>query len=126
MTPRKVVERYLEEVLVLGDPDAAVELIGNPVLRQRVDAFRGAFPDLALTLRHIVAEGPVVAVDLTAKATHTGPFQGVPATGRAWTATCSAFYLVDTDRIVDFWITWDLLTILEQIGGVERTALASA
>jgi predicted ester cyclase len=50
----------------------------------------------------------------------------VTPTGRRWAATCSAFYRVVDERIVDSWMNWDLLGILEQLGGVRRAETASA
>jgi predicted ester cyclase len=124
--PRHVIERYLREVLKGSATDAADELIGSDVVRQKVLAFRGPFPDLAVTPNLVVAEGPYVAVHLTASGTHAGIFLGVPATGRRWAASCSAIYRVEHGRVIDSWVNWDLLTILEQLGGVQRAATASA
>jgi predicted ester cyclase len=76
--------------------------------------------------RLVIAEPPYVAVHLTARGTHRGIFQGIPATGRSWAASCSALYRIEDGRIVDCWENWDLLGILEQLGGVRRPATASA
>lgn len=124
--PKRVVERYLEEVLNRKDPGAAEELISNRSFEQRVAAFLNAFPDLEVKLDSVVAEGSSVAVHLTGQATHLAPFQGMPATGKRWSATCSALYEVADGRIADAWVNWDLLTIMEQIGAVRRTEGASA
>lgn len=67
----------------------------------------------------------MVAVHLVGQGTHLGLFQGIPATGRRWSASCTALYRVHAGRIVDFWINWDELAILEH-GGVARRAPASA
>ena len=123
---RRVVERYLYEVLNGHGPASSQELISNETFRQRVDTFRRSFPDLAVTPHVMVANGDYVAVHLTGRATHRGIFQGVPATGRSWSATCSALYRVEDGRIADFWVNWDVLTILEQLGAVQRSAAVSA
>lgn len=123
---RSVVERYLGEVLERKDADAGERLISNETLKQKVMAFLVAFPDLEITAHKIVTEGSLVACHLAGAATHRAPFQGIPASGKRWTATCSAFYEVADGRIADAWINWDLLSIMEQIGGVRRTEGASA
>lgn len=124
--PKQVVERYLDEVLNRKNPKAADELIWNETLKQRVSAFLSAFPDLEVTTQHLLAEGDTVAAHLSSQATHQGAFQGMPPTGKRWTATCSALYQVRDGRIADSWVNWDLLAIMEQIGAVRRTESASA
>lgn len=121
-----VIGRYLDEVLMAGDLSILEQLVSNEALKQRVMSFRRAFPDLAITSRLLISEGDFVAVHFTGRATHRDFFQGVPATGRVWTAGCTALYRVENHRIVDGWVNWDLLAILEQIGGVRRAATASA
>jgi|SRR5215207_2409275 len=120
-----VVERFVEEVLNRHDLVALDELVADETLKQRVRMFLGAFPDLEVTPNLVVADDELVAVHLVGHGTHEGTFQGVPPTGRRWAATCSAFYRVADGRIVDSWLNWDLLGILEQVGGVRRADTAS-
>lgn len=124
--PEAVVHRYIAEVLNGGNPNALDELVANDALMQRVTGFLAAFPDLAVTTHLVIAEEDTVAVHTTARATHQGTFQGMPATGRQWSASATGLYRVRGNRIVDFWVNWDLLTIMEQIGGVQRARTASA
>lgn len=124
--PRSVVKRYVSEVLVGGDEPAAGRLIANEPFRQRVRTFRKAFPDLAVEPELLFAERDLVAMRATARATHLGTFQGVPPTGRSWSATCTALYRVRGGAIVDAWVQWDVLGILEQIGAVRRAGVATA
>lgn len=125
-TPADVVRRYLTRALGSGEPSALEELVSSDDLRRRLASFRRAFPDLAVSVRLLIAEGDLVGVHLTGGGTHRGFFQGIPPTGRAWTAGCSALYRVENGRIADAWVNWDLLAILEQIGGVTRAPTASA
>jgi steroid delta-isomerase-like uncharacterized protein len=123
---RYVVGRYIDDVLTAGKLSVLDELVSNEQLRQRVVTFRRAFPDLVITSRLLIAEDELVAVHMTGRGTHRDFFQGVPATGRVWTAGCTGIYRVRNQRIVDEWVNWDLLAILEQIGGISRAATASA
>jgi predicted ester cyclase len=117
-----VVERYVEEVLNRHDLDALEELVADETLKQRVRLFLEAFPDLEVTTNLVVADGELVAVNLIGRGTHAGTFQGVPPTGRCWAATCSAFYRVEGERIADAWVNWDVLGILDQLGGPPATS----
>ena len=49
--PKRVVERYLAEVLNGTNPGSAAELISNEAFEDRVQGFRGAFPDLSVETR---------------------------------------------------------------------------
>jgi len=122
----RVVERFIDEILSGGRPEAAPELMDNDLLRDRTAALRKAFADLRVVIVRTVARGPLVAVHLLASGTHTGPFQGGHPTGRIWTSSATAIFEVRHGRIVDFWLTWDTLDILDQLGILVRTADSSA
>lgn len=124
--PRTVITQYVTQVLAGGDAQAAKRLIANEPFRQRVHAFRTAFPDVSVEPELLIAEGDLVALRATGRGTHLGTFQGVAPTGRSWTATCTALYRVRGGAIVDAWVQWDVLAILEQIGGVRRAGAATA
>jgi steroid delta-isomerase-like uncharacterized protein len=112
------VERLIDEVLNGHDLASLDELVADETLKQRLRLFLEAFPDLRVDANLVVADGELVAVNLIARGTHKGTFQGVPPTGRRWAATCGAFYRVEDGRIVDGWVNWDLLGIFEQLGTV--------
>jgi steroid delta-isomerase-like uncharacterized protein len=124
MTPKRVVERYLAEVL--GGDRSADELVSGAELRQRVDALRRAFPDLEIETIALLGEDDLVAGHLVGRGTHLGVYQGVPPTGHTWEARCTAVYRVEDGRIADAWVTWDQLSLLEQLGAVERVQTVSA
>ena len=126
MEPREVVERYLREVLNGSGPARPEELISNESFRQRIHTFRRAFPDLEVKTHLLVVEGDKVAGHFTGRGTHRGLFQGVPATDRQWVASCTAVYRVADGRIAEAWVNWDLLSMMEQIGALERAPTASA
>lgn len=123
---RCVVERYLREVLEGTGPATLEELVSDEPLRQQARAFRRSFGALEVTPHLIVERGEYAAVHFSARGLHQGMFQGIRATGHAWTASCSALFRVETGRISDSWVTWDALAILEQIGGVRRRPESSA
>lgn len=124
--PREVVETYLRAVLNREGPETVDELIASDTFRVKIGAFRTAFPDLVVIPRVVIADGNFVAVHASGRGTHLGIFQGVPPTGRNWTASCTALYRVEHGKIADFWVNWDLLAILEQLGAVSRASFASA
>ena len=46
--------------------------------------------------------------------------------GNAWDAPCTAVYRVESGRIAEAWVNWDLLALMEQVGAVERVQTVSA
>ena len=75
-----------------------------------------AFPDFSAEIRHIVAEGDLVATYKTFSGTHQGDFMGVPATGRH--ASFDAFDLLRlrAGKVVDHWVVLDVPALLRQLG----------
>lgn len=81
-------------------------------------AMRGAFPDYHYTIEDEIAEGDRVVQRWTARGTHTGDFQGVPATGKRVTMTGISIYRVANNKLVEGWTSVDLLSLLQQINAV--------
>ena len=117
---KALVKRFIEEVFVQHDPSNIEELVSNESLQQIAPGTVQAFPDMEMTVEHLIAEGDIVAVRVSAAATHKGEFRGIAATGRRWEATASAWYQVREGKISDFWVNWDWLAIMEAIGAVQR------
>lgn len=126
MTPRRVVERYVTEVLTGPGGLAADEVVASSVLAQRSARLRVAFPDLEVRTVVLLAERDLVAGHFEARGTHRGLFQGVPPTGRRCETSWTAVYRIEDGRIADAWGTWDLLSLMEQLAAVERVATVSA
>jgi hypothetical protein len=116
----------LRFVDALNGARAAAPAMMPAPLAQRVEAMHRAFPDLEATIEHLESAGDLACVHLSARGTHLAVYLGCPPTGRSWAATCTAILRVDRGSIADFWITWDDLAILEQIGAIERVAGVSA
>ena len=104
------VRRVIEEIYNRGDLAVVDELAASDLVihassqdirgrdgaKQYVAALRAGFPDLHLTVEDQVAEGDMVVTRWTARGTHTGAFQGIPATGKAVRVAGT-----DIDRIID-------------------------
>jgi predicted ester cyclase len=115
---RDVVRRYLDSAFVRKDFEGIDDLTSSEALKTAARGFVSAFPDLEMTFEHEIAEGDLVAVRVSATGTHLGNFRGYPPSAKKWQATASAWYQVADGRIVNAWINWDWLAILEAIGAV--------
>jgi len=104
---KALVRRFWEELVGTGDSALADELLapgyivyyaGNPPMDrdgflQFLGALRTAFPDVAVTVEDLLAEGDEVAVRWTWRGTQQGPFLGIPRPAkpsRAPGSACSA------------------------------------
>jgi steroid delta-isomerase-like uncharacterized protein len=75
-----------------------------------------AFPDLQFTLDDLLADRDRVVARFAARGTQTGAFQGIPATGRAAAVSGIAIYRVAGGRVVEQWLEYDQLGLLQQLG----------
>lgn len=65
-----------------------------------------------------VAEGAKVASRITARGTHRGEFQGVPATGKQIEVSAQILANVVDGKVNALWVDADLVTLLRQIGAM--------
>jgi steroid delta-isomerase-like uncharacterized protein len=128
---KAVVRRYIDEVINGRNLRVAEELIapgwvdhfagegsepGLGGFKRAFLAFREAFPDVRFALDDIVAEGDKVVYRGTASGTHKGPFLGIPATGRSFSAAEVHIVRVVDGKIVERWGLFDIASMLQQLG----------
>ncbi len=130
---KEIARRFREDLWNAGDLSLADELIapdcllhsvipfpidfarGPDAIRHLVFFYQMAFSDIRITAEQIVAEGDTVAVRWTARGRHTGHLLGLPPTGRETVTTGIDMLRIVNGRIVEGWIDWDALSLLEQI-----------
>jgi predicted ester cyclase len=98
------------------EPD---EVVGPEGLKRAAALFRGAFPDLDYTVEEAMAERDLVFTRFAARGTHRGVFLGVEPTGRVMTYTGMDLNRIADGRIVESWVQYDALGLLEQLGLVD-------
>ena len=78
----EIVDEVLDPDFVCYDPNSeAGEVRGADTIKQEIEWFRNAIPDLTYTVEDQVAEGDKVVSRYTATGTHQGEFFGVAPTG---------------------------------------------
>jgi predicted ester cyclase len=75
-----------------------------------------AFPDNVQTFTHVVVEGDEIGIFATYEGTHQGPLGPFPPTGKRAEFTFAGVFRVANGKLAEFWLTWDNLTILGQLG----------
>jgi predicted ester cyclase len=142
MNPAQVVDRFFTEVwnrrqfAVLDeivDPACVTHQVrsaagaiaaaarGPLALREHIESWLAAFPDINVTTDlKCVCDTQVVSW-VTMRGTHTGPWQGVPPTGREVTIRTVAQHRVEKGRIVEDWVIVETLGLFQQLGLVRPT-----
>ena len=117
MDPKSLLRDYTEVVLNQHELARLDEFTTADQLKKAATGLVSAFPDLHVDLEFVICEGDVVGCHARGSGTHTGTaIRGIEAAGRAWTATCNAFFRVEGGTIADAWTLWDWASILKQIG----------
>ena len=79
-------------------------------------AFDEGFPDNVQTVTHVVAGDDLIGVFANYEGTHLGPYGPFPPTGKRTKFDFAGVFRVENDKLAEFWITWDNMTILGQLG----------
>jgi steroid delta-isomerase-like uncharacterized protein len=140
MAENKEIARRLLEDPWRGKLDDVIELVADeyvgyiPAVPEPIrgkDGFRGfvtmyltGFPDGTITLDHQIAEGDFVASRWTGRGTHTGELMGLPATGKQVTVPGITFSRIVDGKLRESWVSWDTLSMLQQLGAVPETVAA--
>ena len=76
---------------------------GREAFKNRVRAFRGAFPDIAYEVQSIVSDGELICTKFDMKGTHAGSFAGFAPTNRFVTITGVHFTKLVNGKIKKTW-----------------------
>ena len=130
---RELVERWIHDVLTSHNASTVEAIVSphalvHPTAMPCETVFHGptgvtewlqgqwsAFGDLAVVDHFIVAEHDIVAARWTARGTSTGPFLGLPPTGRDVAFTGVSMYRIENGQIAEIWDTRNTLGILHQL-----------
>jgi steroid delta-isomerase-like uncharacterized protein len=130
-----IMRRMLDEVLVGGDLDLMDELVapdfinhnvvgtsqasssvGVENFRLEIRALRSAFPDIAVEVIHLLADGDKVVAYLRGQGTHLGEFRGIPATGNRINVPSITIVRMANGKLAERWNLVDSYGLLQQLG----------
>ena len=86
-------------------------------VKQFFAMFRDAFPDAAVAIDELVAEGDRVAVATTLTGTHEGELMGMAPTGRSVSVTGIDIVRIEDGRIVEHRGLTDIIGLMRQLNG---------
>ncbi|MDB2606268.1 ester cyclase [Zobellia sp.] len=88
-------------------------------LIEHIEFFEGAFPKYELFIEEIMTEGNKVLIQARLNGTHSGEFNGIPATGRSIDLPFAIRYTMENGLIADHWLIADQMLLMEQLGVME-------
>ena len=129
---KRLVNRIYDEAISSGIYDVIDELIapdyvsyGLPMsingpqgLRQSIETFRLAFPDLYMLVEEQIADGDQVSNQGYITGTHRGEFLGVPASGQQIKVNVISILRFEDSKVMESWVQIDFMSLMQQIGAV--------
>lgn len=91
--------------------------------KKMIQEFHTSFPDYHDTIEDQIAEGDKVVTRFTSQGTHKGTFMGIAPTNKKVSWTGIGIDRIENGKIVETWVNWDLLGLLEQLGAVSLHAI---
>lgn len=107
------------------DPAGPEDTHGVEAARERIEAYRTAFPDLQVTIEDQLAEGDRVCTRWTARGTHDGDLMGMSPTGRQVTIEGLSIDRFEGGKIVETWDNWDTMGMMQQLGAIPQAQPAA-
>jgi len=95
-------------------PDVKIETLAEFI--EMIKYWMQACPDGKQGVDLLIAEGDLVAFYGVFSGTHTGPMGDIPPTGKRMDSDTFGFHRIENGKIVETWVTWDNLAILNQLG----------
>lgn len=74
------------------------------------------FPDSVQSLKHMVAEGNLVAIWATYQGTQLGPMGPFPPSRKRMQLDFAAVLRIERGKVAEMWVTWDNMAALGQLG----------
>jgi steroid delta-isomerase-like uncharacterized protein len=132
---KAVVRRWADEVVNQGNINLIDELFaqefssknpfnpepvhGREAMKEMASAFRTAFPDLAIDVEDLLADGDKVTASYTAVGTNNGEMMGSPPTGKSARWPVIHILTVRNGKIVEDVTVMDRLGLMEQLSQVQ-------
>ncbi|PSQ02304.1 hypothetical protein BRC92_09200 [Halobacteriales archaeon QS_4_69_31] len=142
MTPRettgsaRLVHRWFEDLFTEGDLSVADEILADDVdyrgpgtlspatvdgpsdVKEFVEVYRTAFPDLEYTVDAVAGAGEQFVVQWSAVGTHENAVFGVEPTGESFVVEGISVFVTDDGAITDVRAQWDTLKMVQELGSV--------
>jgi steroid delta-isomerase-like uncharacterized protein len=117
-----VVDELCATSFVDHGPASTDVIRGLDSLKQAINMYRNAFPDLQLTVEDGVALGGKVVTRWTVRGTHKGDLMGIAPTNKQITVTGISIDRIAGGKIEETWEAWDRMDLMQQLGVAPQMA----
>ena len=127
---KAVVRRYYD-LLSQQDLDACDDLVAEGFISHRttgditkkqmnpgVRMLLSAFPDVVVSVEHLIGEGDLVSFREVAKGTHMGPFMGIAPTGKKFEIVNACTLRIRDGKWAEAWTNIDQFNLMQQLGAI--------
>lgn len=127
-----LIKRYVDEVINQGNYDVIPEIYaddyenhttaiigtvtGRDGVRETVEQWRMAFPDVYMTIDDVIASGDRVVTRVTVTGNHEGEWRGFAPTGQSIDLRIISIFRIQDGLIRERWENADMLSLLSQLG----------
>jgi len=126
------VSRIWDEIWNLGALDVCEEVLatdyighlplmtvrGPAEFRDMVKVYRGAYPDVNLTVEDIFAVGDRIAVRWVSRGTHLGPMMGIPPSNQKIEVMGISLFRMENGKVAEEWEGFDTFSMMQKIGAI--------
>jgi hypothetical protein len=113
----KIIDELVDKAVVSHDPFPG-QAPGADGLKETIQMFQNAFPDLHVEIRDMLAEGNRVMTRLSVRGTHAGPFLDATPTHNPVAYDEIIILRLANGKIVEHWAVADALALMQGIGAV--------
>ncbi len=131
-----LVRRWFEELFNEGDLSTADDILADDVeyhgppslsprdvsgpedIREYVETYQTAFPDVWYTVEELVAGEDAVRAHWVATGTHESDLFGIEPTGEAFSVEGLDVFRIEDGEIAEIWAHWDTLKMVQELGVV--------
>jgi predicted ester cyclase len=96
--------------------------VADESLFQHIEIFEKGFPLYQVKAEDIIEQGDRVAVRVLFTGTHSGEFNGIPATGKTVQLPFIVIYRFEGGKIAEHWLEANHLALLAQLGVMSTEA----
>lgn len=104
------------------NPEHSIKETGIEGLKESMEMYRGAFPDLKINVKLMTAEGDVVTSHYNMTGTNTGPMAGMPATNKRMNVDGVDILRFKDGKAVEHWGYFEEMKMMEQLGLIQEPA----
>ncbi len=109
-----LIDQYVAPTYAWHGP--GMELSGPAEVKELINTYRMAFPDIRMTFEDQIAEGDKVASRWTVRGTHQGELMGNPPTNKSLDMKGMVITRLANGQIVEEWEVFDQLGMMQQLG----------